>query len=328
MKFKKKLAVFLMLNAVLFFAFILTFVLDSDNRRNPSFAWLDSSLLVMVDRIEIEGSRGNSVLVRRNDVWYFSTGRELFPVRQGRVEDLLTALTLRDVYTLRAVSAEARERLGLTEGAASRILVRGGVGLPLLDLRIGTGGVFGGEVYFQIAGRNEIFSGEDRFTLFTESRPQSWFELRLFPPETARHEIFGAARMMPAGTGVSAIQQVEVYFSGNRERTYTLRRSGGGWVFPGNENAVLDTPRVEAWLRSLMDAEGEDFAFSAPDDIEGNVIIWFGDGTIRTIQAGRLEENHHAGLSRRVMASDSSFVYVFSEWAFNRLFPESAFFLK
>ena len=315
MTYKKKFIALSSLAAVLALVYILTFVLDPENRRSSFFAWLDPALLVMADGIEIEGPQGSTVLSRKNNTWVFPAGAMDYPVKQGRVEDLLAVLCRREAYPLRASSTGARERLGLAEGRASRIVVRGGAGLPLLELEIGTGDALGREVYVSRAGKREIFSGEDRFTFYTDPGPASWYDLRLFPSEPARNSAAGVQQAditLPDGAG-----------------SYTLRRgrtetNGVGWIMLGNESVALDAPRVEAWLRSVLDAEGEGFDDQALESVEGSIILRFGDGSARTVQAGPEDEQG----SRGIMVSDSPFVYVLSEWTLNRLFRERAYFIN
>jgi hypothetical protein len=156
-----------------------------------------------------------------------------------------------------------------------------------------------------MAGRNEIYSGEDRFTFYTESRPSAWYDLRLFQE-----------------LNTAAIQQVEVNFTDLE--TYVLRRSGAGWIIRGNESATVDNTRVDAWLRSTLEAEAGDFGIEAPAEIDGNITFWLGDGTTRTLIVGPADEQQ----SRLAMVADSSLVYVLPEWAINRLFRESSHFLR
>ena len=312
MIYRKKLILLSALAAALAAVYILTFVLDPGRRHDRAFAWLEPRLHSLADRIELSGPAGNAVLIRRNDAWFLSTGWGEYPVRQQRVQDLFASLSRRDVYTLRSASLEARESLGLSIGSASRITVRGGAGLPLLDLLIGIGGAVGRDVYLARADAREIYSGEDRFTAFTDSGPLFWLDLRLFaegPPRTA-----------------AMVQQAEVAFApaGAPPASYLLRRSGGGWVMQG-EDAGASGPRVEAWLRAVLEAAGEDFSPQAPPAIEGTITLWFGDGTTRSMYVGPPEdgENH-----RRAAVSGSPLVFVISGWTADRLFRERSHFLR
>ncbi|MCL2381846.1 MAG: hypothetical protein FWC64_09700 [Treponema sp.] len=323
--YRRKLVFLSALAGALALVYALTLVFDPDRRHGRAFAWLDHpGLHYLADRIEISGPAGTTVLVRRNDVWVLSDpgagGAEGgpggawqgFPVRQQRVQDLFAALSRREAYTLRANSLEARERLGLSIGSASRIVVRGGPGLPLVDLLIGYGGAVGREVYLARAYEREIYSGDDRFSLFTDSGPGFWLDFRLFA----------------ASYSAAMVQQAEFAFAppgGAPPVSYVLRRDGGGWVLQGNESAALVNARVEAWLRAVLEAEGEGLGTEAPPAIEASVTLWFGDGTARTIQVGPAEGGEGY---RRAVVSPSPLVYVLSPWTVDRLFRKSGDFLR
>ena len=325
MIYKRKLTLLSSLVAILALVYILTLVFDPERQHSKAFAWLEQNMLSLADAIEISSPEGNTVLKRRNNVWVFDAGTVEYPVKQGRVEDLLTALSKRDVYPLRASSGEAREKLGLSTEAASRILVRGGAGLPLLDLLIGSGGALGRELYLARAGEKEIYSGEDRFTLYTDSGAKAWYDLRLFP------SIIEAAMVQQADVSFSAVDVPPV--------SYALRRSGGGWVIIGEEGSPLGTPterakasegspldnsRVDSWLRVVLEAQGEDFDAGPPVSSNEGITLRLGDGTVRTIQIGPADEDKR----RRASVSGSKLVYVLAESTINRLFRESDYFKR
>ena len=365
MVFKKKAAVLSALVAILALVYILTFVFDPQRQQSrQAFSWLDPGLLSKVDRIEINGSGGGSpggrtVLIRKNNIWVFEAevaglpegnlvqplannqAQAEFPVKQGRVEDFLAVLTRRDIYPLRAVSDAGREKLGVVEGTASRIVVRGGAGLPLLDLLVGGSDALGQGVYLRRAGSNEIYSGEDHFTLYTESKPNAWYELRLFPSDTQAVPVSrgnGNTGPLRAALTVESIQQAEVTLPESEEgggavqpQSFTIRRQrteggGGGWGIVGSES-VLDTTKVEAWLRSILEAEGEDFSAGSPASIKGSITLRFGDGTSRIVKIGPME-TQDTEKRRSAVVSESSLVYILPEWTVNRLFREAASFLK
>ena len=320
MTYKKKAAVLSAFVVVLAAVYILSLVFDPGNKRDHAFAWLEPSLLVMADGIEIYGPEGRSVLKRKNDIWFFQAegsdyhpaGRLAFdqpalefPVKQERVGDLFALLGRREVYPVRASSSEGIQRLGLTEDSASRIIVRGGAGLPLLDLLVGSADALGREIFLRRTGWNKIYSAEDHFSFFTGAKPRSWYDLRMFPQFAA-----------------DSVQQAEIIYP-NRE-AYILRRSGGRWIIPGSENAPVDTIRVEAWLRMVLEAEGDDFGFGVPEEAEGSITFWFGDGSTQVLRLGFADEQNN----RRAVISGSSFVYVLTERKFNNLFRESSYFFE
>jgi hypothetical protein len=322
LSYNKKIVLLSAVVAALAIVYILTFVLDQGNRRSRAFAWLDSSFFDMADRIEIYGINGNMELVRRNNVWFLSTGMDNpkdspteYPAKQGRVEDLFAALSRKDAYPLRATSREARQRLGLTEDSASRIIVRGGAGLPLLDLLIGKAVAVGSEIYLRREGWNEIYSGEDHFTLFTDSSPDSWYDLRLFSNIESGRPLYS----------IDDVQQANIRPSDGA--AITLRRSGAGWIIQGNESAV-DNTKVDAWLRSVLEAEGEDFANANLADANfgdsDSITLWFGDGTSRSIQVSISDDQDY----RKITVSGSLYTYIIGERIYNNLFRGSTYFLR
>jgi len=300
--YKKKAAILSAIVAALTMIYIMTFIFDPEARRSAAFAWLDPSLLVMADGIEISGPENRIVLRRRNNIWLVADGTGEFPAKQERVADLFALLTRKDNYPVRASSSEGIERLGLREGSASRITVRGGAGLPLLDLLIGGANALGTEVYLRRAGWNQIYSAEDDYSFFTELNVRSWYDLRLF-----------------SSASVDSIQQVEISFPAE---AYILRRSGRGWIIPGKESIALDAVRVESTLRHLLEAEADGFRVNAPETIEASVTVQFGNGSTKTLRAGPLTEQG----SRYVTVSGSPYFYILTERTFNNLFKESSFF--
>jgi hypothetical protein len=312
--YKKKVLLLSSLVAVLASIYILSFVLDSESRGGATFAWLDPSLFVMADGVEISGPEGRTALKRRNGAWFVSGGSGEFPAKQERVDDLFDLLGRKANYPVRASSSEGIERLALTEDSASRITVRGGAGLPLLDLLIGNADALGREVYLRRAPWNQIYSAEDSFSYFINLKANSWYDLRLFPVAAEL-----AGRPSPAELSVDSVQQVEVSFT---DEAYVLRRSGRGWIIVGTENAALDANRVEAFLKRLLEAEADSFTANAPETIEGRITVQFGNGSIRSLEAGPLTEgdNHNA------MVSGSSYFYVLSERMYNNLFRASSYY--
>ncbi|MDR0497702.1 MAG: DUF4340 domain-containing protein [Treponema sp.] len=309
MTYKRKVIVLSALVAILAVILVLSLALNPEYRRKDIFAWLDPSLIVMADGIEIIGKDGVVSLSRNNNVWFFNTGSEEYPVKQSKVDDFFSLLTKKTLYPVRAVSSEARERLGITEEKAQRIYIRGGVGFPLLDLLVGGEDILGREVYLRRNGWNQIYSGEDQFTFFTAGKPNSWYDLRLF-----------------ADISIDADQQAEVVIPDSSGPAYLIRRGGGGWVLQGI-NTALEATRVEAWLRSVIEAQGDDFARtldSAATAVEGSITLSLGDGTSRAVQVGPADGQNN----RRASVSDSSLSYILPEWTVNRLFRERSYFVR
>ena len=326
---KKKRTILTLILVIFALIYVLSFVFDSGRIHSRPFAWLDSSHLNLANRVEIHGLWGRTILNRRNNVWFLLHESEEhwqeLPVKQARVEELFTSLCGKYPHVLHANSFEGRSRLGVSDDQASRIIVYGGACLPLLDLFVGGAALLDRNVYTRLSGRNEIYSGEDRLTLFTDSGPAFWYDLRLFPQLLGSQErvFFGTAAHTHLGGGASQVQQAEVKLPGSDDR-YALLRLGAGWIITGEEGGTPDANGIEAWLGSLLEAEAVDFAFSPPASVEGSISLWFGDGTDMSIQVSPPDGEN----LRSAIVSGTNLVYILPEWTFERLFRERDYFIR
>jgi hypothetical protein len=311
MVYRRKILILSSLTALLSLLYILSLVFDPQRSfsRSSAYAWLEGRLLDQADRILIESPGLALNLLRRNNVWLVSREGNEYPARQLRVEDLLAALSRRAAYPVLAASASSHRQLGLEEGI-SRITVKGGAGLPLLDLLLGKGGSTGREIYLRKANSNEVRSGEDIFTVYTGSAPASWYDLRLFPegPETGD------------------LQRLTVYpLAGEGPLIFTRR--GKGWNLEGLDVPMPDTGRIESYIRGVLGAEGEDFApppdASEPFPAEGRLVLELGNGTVLSLKVGPAE----ADTKRRYAElSGSPYRYVLAAWTVERLFRNPGYF--
>jgi hypothetical protein len=310
MAYRRKLLILSSLVVLLSLLYVLSFVFDPQRAlsRSAAYAWLDSRLLDQVDRVLIQNPGLTVDLLRRGDEWLVSRQGNEYPARRLRVEDLLAALSRRAAYPVRAVSASSHLQLGLEEGI-SRITLRGGAGLPLLDLLIGKGGNTGREIYLRKANSSEVRSGEDIFTAYTGSAPASWCDLRLFPE----------------GPGAGDLQRLTVY-PPNGEGNYAFTRSGKGWTFMGLDLEPGEG-RIESYIRGILAAEGEDFvpASSVPEPFpaEGRLVLELGNGTVLSLSLGPEQ-----GETGRYIAklSDSPYLYALAGWTAERLFRDAGYF--
>jgi hypothetical protein len=142
MKYKQKARYLSILVGVLALVYAAALIFDPEQvqSRAAAYAWIDPRWLPQADRLEISGPGGAVSLVRRNNLWAVEKEGAEYPAKNLRVEDFLKVLSARAPYPVRSSSAAAPARLGLTEGTASRVLIRGGPGQPLLDLLAGGGG--------------------------------------------------------------------------------------------------------------------------------------------------------------------------------------------
>jgi hypothetical protein len=325
MVYKKKLMLLSGLVGILALAYLLSLFFDPErvSSRSAAFLWLDPKLQNQADGIEIAraGNWENPLsLARRGDDWFvFLEGAE-FPAKKSRVEDLLRLLSTRGAYPVRGAAVSSHERLGLTPDAGARILVKGGAGLPLLDLLVGSLDAAGNEVYLRKNNQSEVRSGEDKFFAYINGGDTSWYNLRLFPD--SGNQPLDAAK----------VQRITVFplpaeESDGGSSPLIITRNGGGWSIEGMADDSVDTQRVDSYVRSIIDAEGDTFipnlnANEAGFD-EGRIVLELGSGSSLTIRVGALPDK-----GRGAVVSGSPHVYSLAEWTVSRIFREPSYFTK
>jgi hypothetical protein len=348
MLYKTKIRVLSCLVGILALIYVLTLVFDprQSGDRNAAYVWLDPQWQEQVDRVEITGNAGGAslILLRRAGKWFVARDGEEYPARQMRIEDLLRVLSGRFRYPVRGSSPASYERLALTEETASRIVVRGGAGAyPLLDLLIGRGDSTGSEVYLRRNNRDEVRSGEDRFSPYLSPSPAAWYDLRLFPDEglgpDSVQRLTVAAPLPPEPDGAASPDGTDPSDRADppdgadplegeappSPLVFSLNRDAGGWTL--GSGVLPDKQRVEAYVRAILGAEGEDFIPSANGTElplnAGRIVLELGDGSVRTIRAGYIP-----GSPNRLCAtvSGSPYVYVLADWTRERIFRDAAYF--
>lgn len=309
----------------LIYAGTLIFEPEQVNSRNASLVWLDAKWQDQADSIEIRGPGEATplTLIRKNNAWFVSRDDREYPAKQARIDDFLRLLTTRGTYPVRGSEAASHERLGLTEDTASRLIIRAGASAyPLVDLFIGHGDVTGSEVYLRKNNQHEVRSGKASFSTYIASPPTAWLNLRLFP----EHE--------NQGLTVAAVQRVTVIApakptaeegaDGTPGSPLILGRNAGGWTVNGTPGT--DAPRVESYIRSILDAEGEDFiaTMQVTDPVfnEGRITLELGNGLTRTISIGPALESNR----RNAVVSGGAFVHALAGWTVERIFKDAAYF--
>ncbi|MDR1074060.1 MAG: DUF4340 domain-containing protein [Treponema sp.] len=337
MVYKTKAAILSVIIAVLAVVYAGSLVFDPDrvSARDATYAWLEAKSVPRVDGVELKSANGAVTLVQKNAAWFVSVDGQDYPAKERRIEDLLNLLSKKDSYPARGAEAASHERLGLLEDSAARITARGG-GAILLDLLVGNTDASGNEAYLRKAGQNEARSGALSISNYVSSANIAWYNLRLFP-ETANLTVDGVQRMIvtlpPAddaegeASGDWFVEQADAPPAAPAAPvTLMFARASGGWMVNGRE---ADAPKVESYVRAVLDAEGDDFvtggiaaAGSTPSFNEGRIVLEFGDGTSRVISVGaKLESN-----KRDASVSGSPYVYSLAGWVVDRLFrAESEF---
>ena len=305
MAYEKKLILLLTVIFCLLCLYIGTFFIGTEKSlRNSNISWLDMNFIHLADRIEIYGFYGRTILLRKNNIWVLREGSIDYPVRQNKVEELFRDLSRRKNYPLRSSTSDPGI-FGLGE-EASRIIIRAGTGIPLLDLLVGYNDVSGRDVFLRRAGQTAIRSGEDIFTIYTESDPSFWYDLRIFPDLSA-----------------SMVQRVHIFPLFAEQSPFTLSRRNNGWI---NESSGALVPRAESWLRILINTQGENFINTENWESEGSMVLELGDGNVRLFRVSSpdLESSRMAVVSGAPVGG-SDLVFVLSEWTIRRLWGFSFF---
>ncbi|MDR0495372.1 MAG: DUF4340 domain-containing protein [Treponema sp.] len=315
MTYRKKVTVLSGLIAALALIYIATIIFDPERRgsRSAAYSWLEPGQNDRISGITIARPGETITLARNGGKWFVSLDGRDYPAKNARAEDFIAALSRRAAYPVRSSNAGAHGRLSLTDDAATRVTVLAGAGLPLLSLLIGQPDITGNNIYLRRQGQNEVRSGEDIFSTYTESSPASWYNLRLFPEtETGKLDAAG-------------VQRLTVYPPPTEEgdappRIFT--RKGKEWAF-NFELANPDMARVESYIRDILNTSGDDFAAdimsSDPLFNYSRVVLELGDGSIRTVRFGPPDENG----SRYAAVSGADWTYSVPDWAMRRIFIDN-----
>jgi hypothetical protein len=334
--YKKKLYLLSGIVGLLAIVYALTRVFDPERvgERTATFTWLDPKFRDQIDVLEIHGPEADIKLLRRNGAWFVAAGTAEYPARQARIDDFLGILTRRGAWPVQASSggaSSAHERLGLTEALASRITLRGGAGLPLLDLLVGNGDLTGRNIYLRKAGQNEVRSGEDQLSGYIAGSRSSWYKLRLFPDSE------------DGSLDVDIVQRLSVYFPAETaiDDPLIFTRAREGWSISGAAVTAVDKNKVDTYIRFILNAEGEDFISADAAVVstgEGRVVLELGDGSIRGIRIGQAEGESNQWyavvsggeprLSASAANSGSPYVYALASWSADRIFRDASSFEK
>jgi len=331
MPYKKKLVILGSTAVFLALVYALTLFFDPAriNARNERFTWLPAGARDQADRIEISRGEDKLELVLRNGKWFaiLEAGQpEEVPVKQGRIDDLFRLLGTRGAFPYRGSSTASHEALGLS-GSGPRLVIRGGAGLPLLDLLIGQDDVSGNEVFLRKNGENAFRSGERLIATYLNGERSSWYDLKLFEE-----------------TPITQVQRVRVRFSGYtgpEDETplvgyidYTITRNGENWTMEGNETP-LDAVTVEAWIQGILEATGENFlpaSFRNDFTAVARITVELGDGSSLSVQIGSANPDGPPtieglpAMGTPALAGDKPYMFVLPRWTVTRLLRERGYF--
>ena len=322
MKYKKKLTILFSITAGLAIAFICSLIFSPErmNTRSSLYTWLDPKLAESAEKIVLWNKSETINLIRKNNAWYVKKDETEYPAKQLRIADLIAALTRHAAFPVRTGSESAFERLGVDESAASKITVAGPYGQVLLELLIGNGDALGQNIYLRKSGTSEVRSGEDKISAYLFGGLKSWFNLKLIP-ENEDNQM-----------DIDKVQRMSVFSSeaetGGSTGSLVFSRKGRQWTFNNIDDAELDMEKVDAYVRAVLYAEGDEFSTEVlPNDPvlkDSRIMIEFGNGSVKTIYLSAAQDDRR----RYATVSGSDLVYSLAEWMAARLFNTADYFKK
>jgi len=319
MTYKNKIITLSGVIAALAIVYVLSIIFDPQARdaRSDLYSWLEPGQNNRISGITITREDETVNISQNGGKWFVVRNGKNFPARRVRVEDFLSALSKKAPYPVRSSNASSHERLSLTPENAVQITVSAGAGPPLLALLIGQTDITGQNVYLRKQGQNEVRSGEDKFSVYTDSMLNSWFNLRLFPENE------------DGKLDAKDIQRLIVYppedggGPGAPSRIFT--RNGKEWTFNFTV-ANPDFSKVDSYIRDILIVSGDDFIDDvSPSDPMFNdcrVIMELGNGSTKTLRLGPANENG----GRYASVSGSDYVYSLPAWAVRRIFVDNDYF--
>jgi hypothetical protein len=276
------------------------------NARNAAFTWLPAGARDEADRITITRGTQELELVLQNGKWFALLDDMAVPVKQGRVDDLFRILGTRGAFPRRGSSAVSHTELGLGDDAA-RLVIRGGAGLPLLDLLVGKDDSSGKEVFLRKNGENDFRSGDRLISSYVNGEKSAWYDLKLFED-----------------TSIDLVQRVQVNFAGSEGPVnYGIIRSGENWTFEGDALS-LNKEKVGTWIQGILEAQGEDFTSSVDIQNSGRITLELGDGSVLSVQTGEAGEDGKTP----ALVSGKPYVFMLPQWTVSRLQRERSYFLE
>jgi hypothetical protein len=281
------------------------------------------------------------MLLRRSGRWLVSVEGREYPARQARVDELLDLLTRRDSYPRRSNSPSSQGLFGLSEAQASRIILRGGAGLPLLDLLIGSTGAGGSDLYLRKANGSEVRSGGGDLITYIDGEARSWYNLRLFPEAeeggitadlVQRLSLFPPAKNPEAGGTSPEAGGTSLEAGGTSPAAegampgVVITREQNSWRISGGDLSLgpdtLERSRVDSYIGGILSTAGDDIVPAPAFPEEARLSLELGDGRVLTLTFGPPEGG------RRPVSRGGPYGYVLGSWALDRIFRGPEYFMK
>jgi hypothetical protein len=324
MSFQRKALIYSGIFGLLALLFVATMVFDPQRMASQSAlrAWISPSVVATLSKIEITPPKDSKtgepvVLVKKDTLWFDQKDGRSYPVKQARVQDLLSALSKQAEYPVRATTDQAYAKLGVDGDHSNRITLYGpNQNTPVLDLLIGNRDAVERAVYMRNTASKEVRSGLDRFSSYGSDTNRSWYDLRLFP-STGKGALTS-----------NQVQRIHVVLNGDilKKDDYILSRDDKAqWIITSDRSKKLDAQKVESLVKSILEAEGEDFLSPQQESSLGTgavLTLELGDGSSRTLTIGEALPDS----KRKATLSGSPFGYVLAGWAVNQIVKKRDYF--
>ena len=306
MTYKNRLICLLSIIGVLTLLYVLSFIFNYDmgSRRSSSYAWLDPKAAEKTTKIVISAEdQAPFEIIKKNDKWFTIYNNYEYPVRNARVEDLLSIFTKRSSWHVRSSSASSHERFGLGDNAF-RITIYGEYG-NILDILLGDDDIMGREAYFRKVGQNEVRQGDNSIKSFLSGSILSWYNLRLIPESEG------------GNIDMKSVQRLTV---STENETQIFTRRNRGWDIAGINVDNPDYSAIETHINFILNMEGEDFIGASEvsdfDFSKNRVTLEFGNGAVITISVTEPDEVN----KRYAQVSNNNYSYVIPLWVSMRIF--------
>jgi hypothetical protein len=331
MEYRRKLLILSSLTAILALVYVLTLVFDPEGRarRSDVYVWLDSRLQDSIDRIDIQGtgSSGGLNLLRRNGSWMLSRDDGEYPAREARINDFLIELSRQDSYPRRSSSPSAHGRFGLDEDQAARITLRGGAGLPLLELLAGNRSA-GGDIFLRKAGSDEVRSGKDRLSPYLDGQAGPWLNLRLFPESEDNSITVESVQRLTARAPAEETGDADSP-AHPAAGPVVISRQRNSWRITAGDLSLepedIEKSKVDSYITGILNTAGDDFVSSGLPPETASLSLELADGRVLNVRlAGPAGEPE----SWQAAVSGSPYGYVLASWAVERLFREPEYFRR
>ena len=236
-----------------------------------------------VAKVELLGPGAGASLTftRGGGQWALEDASARLPVQSNRIEAMLTALSAAGKRRPVAGNKDSWKSLGLDDAQAKVLKLTDGTGKLLLELRVGSHGPSGSEVYARFGTAEASFMIDAAVASYLGTDRASWLDRRLFgnAPEAAAYQAFAVRADIILNPADKAAKPLNI--------AWRFERSGQLWKGGARE---LDAVTIESVLRAAGNLEATDLAAAAPAEafakVSATITLDLGSGKTRIIEIG------------------------------------------